>query len=529
MALLCAVTFLHCSARISGPGTTDDAGPEAVEDAGNEADHDAGLAPDVDGGTEDAGTRGPLNLIFGPSDCAAMAVEPNVNLSGYRSDRYAWDDSGCARRSAALVRNDAADPGNSRGGYLRELVYSVNGTNRTARGTGANNWNGWGYVVNHYGDTADHSGHRTGSFRTVMSGPHHALHEFKLRMQPGGPVDVTIHWFFATGRSEPVFAVTFDSTPAGANVVRADTRTPYGDFAFEGATPGDIGGIGWGDQYRFATTGAGPVTMSSAWDYTQPNVVSYVRMWSQSVDAEMGAVQTQTFAQKVGGGDYGGGFLADQCWGKTRATQGPNCSNDGNSMPTDWLWPFQLNQYELPWVTSSHRIAWGSNYGAVGQSQVSAFGRTFSGYPYFSYSVFMTIGSHAADVTLSRATQVERTIGARLTASEGTVRTSGPGGVGRTDAIAYEPAGYDPVYSVWAVDMSSTGKATVTLEPQAGALEKPIFRFHGFTASGLAQVTVNGTPLEEGLGYFATAVPSANTLWLTLNGTVTGPITLQVE
>ena len=89
----------------------------------------------VDAGVEDGGSSGPLNLIFGPPDCGSMALEANVNLSGYRSDRYAWDDPECARRSAALGRNDAADPGNSRGGYLRELVYSVNGTTRTARGT----------------------------------------------------------------------------------------------------------------------------------------------------------------------------------------------------------------------------------------------------------------------------------------------------------------------------------------------------------------------------------------------------------
>ena len=524
---------LHCSARISGMTATDDGGFEELEDAGREPGHDAGqdagTEPGFDAGVDDGGTTGPLNVIFGPTGCVAMTFEPNVSLSGYRSDRYAWNDSSCARRSAALVRNDAADPGNSNGGYLREFVYSSGGTSRTARGTGSNNWNGWGYVVNHYGNTDDNSGGRTGSFRTVMSGPHHALHEFKVRMYPGGPVDVTIHWFFATGRSAPVYAVTFDASPAGPDVVRADTRAPYGDFGFEGTTSvGDIGGIGWGDAYRFTTTGAGPVTMDSPWDYTQPNLVPHVRMWSQNVDAEMGAVQTQTFTQRLAGGDYGG-FLADQCWGKTSGTQGPNCSGGAGRMPTDWLWPFQLNQYELPWVTHSHRLAWGSNYGAVGQRQVTAFGRTFSGYPYFSYSVFMVIGSHAANATPAQVTQVERTVGARLTASEGTVRTSGPGGVGRTDSVPYAPAGYDPVYSVWAVDLDAAGKATVTLEPQAGALETPVFRFHGFTAGAPRRVTVNGTPLEESRGYFATADSSERTLWLTLNATVTGPITLQVE
>ena len=43
-----------------------------------------------------------------------------------------------------IVRNEAADPGGSRGGYLRELTFTVNGDTRTESGTGANSWNGWG-------------------------------------------------------------------------------------------------------------------------------------------------------------------------------------------------------------------------------------------------------------------------------------------------------------------------------------------------------------------------------------------------
>ena len=533
MALLGAATFLQCGGRILGPGAPLDSGTPSDEDSGVVGPEDAGPDPGQDAGpgdavTDDGGTSGPDNFVFGPTDCAPMVVEPNVDVSGYRSDRYGWDDSRCVERSAALVRNDAADPGGSRGGYLREFAYSVDGRARIARGTGANNWNGWGYVVNHYGNTADTSARQTGTFRTLLSGPHHALHEFKLRMNPGGPVDVTIHWFFATGRDAPVVAVTFDSSPAGPNAVRADTRTPYGDFAFEGAsTVGDIGGIGWGDRYRFTTTGPGPVTFASPWNYTEPNLVPHVRMWSQGVDAEMGVVQTQTFAQQVGGGDYGGSI--DQCWGKTNETRGTLCSNAGQSLPTDWTWPFQLNQYELPWVANSHRLAWGTTYGAVGQTQFTTFGRSASGYPHFSYAVFMVIGSHAADATVTQVSQVERTVGARLIASEGAVRTSGPGGVGRTDNVAYAPAGHDPVYSAWVVDMSASGKATVTLDPAAGALDSPIFRFHGFSGPAPTKVAVNGQLLEEGRGYFATVVSADRTVWLTLNGTVTGPVTLHVE
>lgn len=484
---------------------------------------DAGEGGGAGGGGAGGGGNG---FTPGPAGCQALVVEPNVSLSGYATDRYGWSDASCARRTAALVRNTGADPGGSSGGYLRELTWSGGGTQRTARGTGSNGWNGWGYVVNHYGGTYDLSTDKTGTFRTVLAGAHHAIHEFKLRMSPGGPVDVTVRWFFATGRSAPVYAITFDASPAGPNAVRADTRAPYGDLAFEG-TAGDIGGLGWGDRYRFVTTGAGPATFASTWDYTQPNVVPYVQTWSQSVDAEMGAVQTQSFEQHVAGGDYGYGLLGSDCWGKTDATRGPQCASAGQTMPTDWLWPFQLNQYELPSTTRSHRLAWGSSFGAIGQQSVTAFGKTFSGYPQVSYSVHVVVDPRSAQPTLAQAAAVERTLLGALTASEGTVVTRGPAGVGRTDTAISAPAGYSPLYGTWELAAAS-GRVTATLDPRGGALTAPVLHVLGFTASQPSAVTVDGVALAAS-SYFASVDAARQELWLTLNGTVSAPVVLHVE
>jgi len=431
-------------------------------------------------------------------------------------DRYGWSDATCSARKASLVRNGGADPGGSNGGYLRELVWSAGGKTRTAVGSGSNGWMGWGYVVNHYGGSADLSADHSGSFRTVYAGTHHAIHEYQVRMNPGGPVDVTIHWFFATGRTAPVYAITFDATPAGPNAVRADTRAPYGDLNFEGTVSDrSIGGVGWGDKYRFVTTGTGAVTENTAWDYTQPNVVPYVQMWSRQEDAEMGAVQTQSFEQHVAGGDYGSGTLEADYWGKT-----------GQPMPTDWVWPFQLNQYELPFGSTSHRLAWGSNYGAIGQQSVTAFGKTFSGYPRVSYSVFMVVDPKSGQPTLAQAADVEHAIGAALTASVGTVVTSGPAGVGRTDTATYAPAGYNPLYGTWELAASS-GAVTAVLDVGAGALKAPTFHVTGFSKS-LATVSVDGTPLPSSSA-FVSIDTTKGELWLTLNGTLRGQTTLNIE
>jgi hypothetical protein len=431
-----------------------------------------------------------------------MMHEAAVSIGGYNTDRYTWSDGACAHRSAALVRNDASDPGGSHGGYLRQLVWSRNGTDVTATGTGANGWNGWGYVVNHYASTSDSSMGRTGTYRTVLAGAHHAIHEFKVRVQPGGPVDATLRWFFATGRTNPVVSVSYDVTPAGPNAVAADTRAPYGDLAFEGSS-GAIGGVEWGDKYRFLTTGGGPETSADAWDYTQPNIVPFVRMWSQSTDAEMGAVQTQSWDQRPAGGDYGGGVLGSACWGKTSATKGSGCVPSGWTMPQDWLWPFQLNQYELPYTNASHRLAWGATYGAVGSSSYSAFGKTLSGYPSMSYAVFMVVGPKSSTSTLQQVTAVEHLLSATVTG-----------------------ATYEPLTASW----TAAAGTSVTVAPATGTtVETPVFHFTGFTASAVTQVTLSGHVLNAGSDYFATVDAATQSLWITLNGTVTGSVMLTVQ
>ncbi len=539
LGALTAALFAGCTESQVPPdgGVETDAGGLTGTDGGPPL-ADAGLSPDggvsPDGGrppdagvppTGDGGT--PAGFTRGKAGCQAIAVAANADLGGYKVDRYSWSDGECLARSAALVRNDAADPGGTRGGYLRELTWKAGGADRVSRGTGINKWNGWGYVVNHYGGTADTSMNKTGTFRTVFAGAHHALHEFKLRVNPGGPVDVTVQWFFATGRSNPIYAITYDATPAGQNTVTADSRSPYGDFAFEG-TVGDIAGIAWGDAYKFVTTGAGPLTVGSAWDYTQTNLVPYVRMWSNAADAEMGAVQTQTYEKQLAGGDYGGGALKSDCWGKTSSTRGAGCIDSGQSMPKSYLWPYQLNQYELPATTNSHRLAWGTSFGAVGQATASAFGRSFPGYPKVSYSVFGVIGQRTTQATQVQVTAVERLTASTLSASEGTVVAAGPIGPARTDDVAFSPAGYSPVFATWEVACAA-GRATATLDPKGAAVAAPVFRFRGFTAATVSSVVLNGQPVTAGVDYFASVDPAQQTLWLTLNGTVTAPMTVQVR
>jgi hypothetical protein len=108
------------------------------------------------------------------------------------------------------------------------------------------------------------------------------------------------------------------------------------------------------------------------------------------------------------------------------------------------------------------------------------------------------------------------------------VIAQGLAGAGRDDTVSFSPPGYDPVYATWDVETASS-RATVRLAPNDGAIEAPIFRFQGFTSAQLSQVTLNGSALTPNSGYFATLDAAEQTLWLTLNGTVTAPVVLHVE
>jgi len=222
-------------------------------------------------------------------------------------DVYRWIDSNGNQRTAALSRNDATDPGNSCGGVLYQYRFTPadSATERIVTGTGAHSLNGWGYIVNHYSETAFVSRYTTGTYERVFTGSHHAIHQFQLTYPIDGiDITATIQWFFATGQDNPIYAITYDTSAAGSQgfSTSIDSRTPYGDLQFGGDdTNPYVDGVGWGDKYKFFSINE-PVTPQSRWDYTQTNTVPYTLMWINEPDAEMGAVQTLSWLQHNTGG-----------------------------------------------------------------------------------------------------------------------------------------------------------------------------------------------------------------------------------
>jgi hypothetical protein len=464
--------------------------------------------------------------------CAKLKITPNTSIDGFMSDYFRWFDSTCQPRTAAMVRNDIQDPAGKWGGYMRQYTYRVDGATRTVNGSSTRH-PGFGYTTNHFGangGSAFQSHNRKGtSYSTPLKGTYHAIHQYKMRLPLEGPVDATIQWFFATGRDHPIWSITYDSRPAGRDVVRADTRSPYGDIQWDGGAGAPVAGVGWGDRYKFKTTST-PLNFGSEWDYSRPNTVPYAMEWATAVDAEMGLVQTQTYQQHDAGG-----YWAYPLWGKN--SNSPNLPADTlhpDGMPKDYNWTYQLNQYEIPFQNpvTSKRMAWGSNFGAVGQTSYPRYGDdgTRSGYPFQSYSLAMVLGKHSRGTVDAQVKEIETVQRTRLTARTGTVATSGPAGIARTDLVNFRPAGYNHVYSTWELRADDRNSVDFDMSIASGSLRDPVFVIRNYTAGAApASMLVNGVAKQAGTGFFPTLDATNKRLWVTLKGTYQGVTRIQIQ
>lgn len=503
-------------------------------------------------------TAPPVDSIFRNGfESAGLPPAPNglvqdrdVSVLGMTSDRFTWRDSANQPRVAVLAHNTGqTGPGGTRGGELREYRYQVGGSPRivTASGSGAS---GFGYVVSHRsegttGIGTDDSplGHGfTGTSERVWQGRHHAIFRFaqsypRWATTTAAPpnvrydVPVTVDWMFSTGRDNPLWAVSWDLSAVPVGAVDADSRAPYGELLFDGsATEGahsTIAGIGWGDRYKFATT-TSPATYSSSWTWNTPNTIPYVKLWTTGIDATMGTVQTQTIVQQDAGGYFG-----TARWNTTSAA-GNACTTPASLLPCDYNWPYQSINYSFASVstpTNNTRLAWGTNFGFLGQSSYYTHGSAYwggplpnttdSGWPRKSYSTYVVLGTHSTDPVGAQVTQVETVQSLNLTAATGSVATSGPAGVNRPDNITYAPAGYDPVYG--ALTFNAVGNALdANIAVGSGSLKKPVIVVRNISGGEYPTLRFNSVAQVLDVDYFPSLRVATGELWITLNRDLSG-------
>ncbi len=512
----------------------------------------------------------PLEVTSG---CSSLVVDSGianggVSINGFLNDQYKWYDSSCRLRTAALARNDT-----SKGGNAKQFTYVLaNGTTRIVNpGASAG---GFGYIVAHlsnpsfasaYGASDSPLGSGNSATTTkLFVGSNHAIHEYTLNYVRYGltqaainsgfapwtqinstnksnvtayNMPVRIQWLFATGRNYPIWSVTFDLSAAPNHAVDSDFRAPYGDMKIEGGDGSAVvGGVGWGDKYKFLSAGS-PFTMNNDWDYSQLNPgAPYSYLWTATGDAEMGLAGTQLTAKQNAGG-YNN-YQAPIWRGKTSLNMGTLCLNDGGAgpaynhkTPCTSHWAYQLIQYSLAnatQTTSNKRLAWGADWGSLGNSSfTSSNGYTVSGYPRVSYSVHIVLDPHTGNPTQAIALQAKTASVTTLTASVGTVRTSGIAGVGRTDTVTYSPAGFSPIFGTWEVNAAATtNNLTLSFAVPSTApstLDSPIIVVNNYTrTTAPTQVLLNGTVLVANSDYFVSLRPDQSQLWITLNKKLAG-------
>lgn len=507
------------------------------------------------------------NVVFGPSARPTVASIDvgRSTVGGQTCDSYTWRDDAGLVRSVDFVDDVFL------GGYIRRFSYELpDGTMRAAQGgvDPNTNYQGFGYLVSHFDDGTNDGGDsadsrdpdysptlkNNGRSELLWQGKHHLLRKYEVDLHPRlynssarGTVHATVHWLIATGRAPILFSVTFDASPNGPNRVVADSRAPYGVLAWDGTPSGTapVSGVSWGEHFRFVSdtsnTG-GHFTTLSNWSYTAPNTIPFVNAWTDSTDAEMGIVSTRTYATDVSGNDMGVWFdssgtirgsehVSSHCWGKTSATAtqcaNPSADGPGAKVPETNLWPYQLVNYDMSSsATTSKKIAWGTDYGAIGWQSVNSFGnRVYQGYPYTSYSTNVVLGRRSAQGVMTEVASAEAVRNTSLVASVGTVATSGPAGIARTGSVPYSPAGFDPVYGVWRLIASPQGTVTFTATT-SGALRSPIFVVSGTSAPSVT-VLLDGVVLEEDVDFFASK--DGSTTWITLNRELTGQHTLSIQ
>jgi hypothetical protein len=324
------------------------------------------------------------------------------------------------------------------------------------------------------------------------------------------------------------------------NALEDDARGPYGELLFDGSANAGahstVAGVGWGDGYKFFST-TNPVTYNSAWTWNTPNTVPYVKLWTTAVDATMGTVQTQTKAQQ----DAGGYFGTDR-WNTTSAA-GDACADPGGEahvMPCSFNWPYQSINYSMGAAigldddtpTNNTRLAWGTNFGFLGQAAYHIHGSAYwggplpdataPGWPKKSYSTFVVLGRHSVDPVGAQVAQIETVQNTALTATIGSVRTTGVAGVNRSDLVTLSPAGWNHVYAAWALQASSN-QVDANFNVAAGTLVKPLVIIYNWTAGALpSEIRFKGATLTADVDYFASLRTGTPQLWITLNRDVTG-------
>lgn len=448
-----------------------------------------------------------LVLASDSSSIATLSASKYTDSTGFTGHLISWIDETNKMREAFLVDNEKKDPYGFYGGYLRRFSYTYQGKVKKCLGSSRVH-PGFGYTVNHYkspgGSGGDSVSSRMypGRSNTIFHGKHHYIQEFYWQIPiRGKKINTRVQWFFADGLSHPIFRISYDMRHLKANSILADSRSPYGDLQYDGGEGGFVEQIGWGDAWKFETLGKAPITKKTRWTYDRPNVVPYSFSRSFSSEAEMGLVATQDWRSQDAGG-----YWFYNYWGKTwkdklNDLSGKKCQGSYCDwvMPEDWNWAYQIHNYQFQQDPRSKRLAWGTNFGFLGQEKYPRMGDdekkpTENGYPEQSYSVAIVIGGLKDQLIEKQIKRIEANKKAIWTLTHGTLKAKALYSIQGNKKVSLQPLGYNTSFGTWDGSVGPQKVFQARLSQKSLQIVNPIFTLGGFSQSSRLSVSINKKP-----------------------------------
>jgi hypothetical protein len=458
-------------------------------------------------------------------------------------------DSTGNTRTGSIVKING-NPSGYNGGYFSQITY-MDGTNYvTCNESGsAGDLSGLGFMVDHVPSgtqlPAGYAGRgwinskqdgTGGTTSIIFQGANHIIYETEMNeygddSQHGrGTWKVKWRYMIRTGNDYIVDSISYDFSSQPAGTWGNDIRSPYCEFNWSGTGASNtltepIDGVEFcaadntGSSWIFKTIGSSPFT--GGYSYNTPGRnIPYTRQWLNSPDREIGYISTLDMTQWAAGGGYLSGPV--------------NIGSTSASMPPSWAINYQSNGFQN-WM--GDKMTWGLPYGAAGGETALESGSTamsvfpdwtwrknWNAYPVVGFTLLIQIGKSSSDKVHSLTNEEADIHGLAqnsLTASNGTVVTTGQSSLYDSSAFTLKPAGYNHMNHSWEVQCNSN-QADVILALGAVSLENQTFIFDDYTSAAAPAVTLNGISLNDGVDMFTSVDTVNKQLYITFNRTFTG-------
>jgi|GEM_PF-3448745 len=415
--------------------------------------------------------------------------------------KISWTDSKGKPRIALITKQYAADnyPGICVWMQYYDGTTPVTIASTTPADPEIHN-RGFGATVHHYANYDWHwVDQRNPTFTLRYQGDHHAIFDFSQTLHGANE---SVSYTFMDGLDYFQWQETVQCTSATDTIY--DSRGPYLTMDWDGNGAFDVLD---GQQYEAGGYFSQP-SYNGAWTYGTTNVkgIPYVNEWKGN--REVGYVQTQTNTQQQAGTPANAANLP---------SNGSNVPNNGS--PTVFF-DFQMNFYE-----QLQKMTWGMPYGYVnGQTGCG----TKAGWGQYSLSIMFDAKSAGGVQRLQNENVAIQNNQVTITATQGSVVTTGPVGTKNPATQSLSPAGYDHNYRTWWLQADGSNQSQITMNVTSATLVNPAFRIKGMTKVPDI-VKYNNVSLTSNVDYYASYYAGNGEVWLTLIKNVTGSNTLQVQ